>query len=70
MAKISARNAKEIARWQHKDGATYVLCSDGRVLRKLLRSDGYHLVARFNDVGKAIFQLDGILSREGYLRVR
>jgi len=32
MAKISARGAKEVARYKRPDGAAFVVCSDGRVL--------------------------------------
>jgi hypothetical protein len=45
MAKISARGATAIARYK-KGEATIVVCSDGRILVKYLKGDGYKVLAK------------------------
>lgn len=45
MAKISARGDREAAR-ATKDGSVMVLTEQGRVLRKLLPTDGYSLLGK------------------------
>ena len=54
MAKISARGAREIARWRKdKTGAEVVLTSDGRLLVKWAKGETWRLAGRNCDLVKA-----------------
>lgn len=45
MAKISAHGAYEVGRYK-KGEATLVVCSDGRLLVKYLKGDGYRVLGK------------------------
>lgn len=46
MAKISARGAREVARFKGENGKEWVLTSDGRLLSKAFKGDGWGLLRR------------------------
>jgi hypothetical protein len=70
MAKISARGATEVSRVHgttEYGGATLVLTSDGRVLRKFDGERGYGLLGRISDKAKRTPEmLAAVLVRFGY----
>jgi hypothetical protein len=67
MAKISARGDREVARARRDNGATMVLTEQGRVLRKLLPTDGYSLMGRVKGAdGERRKRFVRIAERHGY----
>lgn len=46
MAKISARGAREVARFKGDNGKEWVLTSDGRLLSKAFKGDSWGLLRR------------------------
>jgi hypothetical protein len=74
MAKISARGAKEVARFQttHPESdvkTTLVLTNDRRVLRKWDGLSGYSVLCRVKvlDAGNPQAQLERVAARFGYV---
>lgn len=53
MAKISARGARELARWKGEGGRGLVLTSDGRLLSRAFTGEPWKVAGRGYDLARA-----------------
>lgn len=56
MAKLSAGGAQVLARWENDRGVQYALRSDGVMLRKIQKGDGWTRLFRIKPVDQNLIQ--------------